>query len=246
MLLLLLCFQWALTYCDFLCRKEDGPQKKNCVKTSSTQGFKGIPCWKSTREKYPHQFHTYMSLSLGVHSLEIQSMAQVNHEWLILHWCEIYRSGDLNVVAAAALLVMVVCVFWLAKPSKINSILSNAWHTSTKTKEKEMYRNQFDEWSKCRQFIWMNAEWTIFNLQAKPEWRIIPIYLSMWQKSKRNQPPTTNEFDRLSFFAFYLYFALWVVQKFVRYIWETETLHRRHRATKSISVAFTQVVNGRT
>lgn len=166
-----MCFCYCLAFNELLrnvtfCAEKKTVPKKNCVKTSGTQGFKGIPCWKSTREKYPHQFHTYMSL--GVHSLEIQSMAQVNHEWLILHWCEIYRSGDLNVVAAAALLVMVVCVFWLAKPSKINSILSNAWHTSTKTKEKEMYRNQFDEWSKCRQFIWMNAEWTIFNLQAKP------------------------------------------------------------------------------
>lgn len=57
--------------------------------------------------------------------------------------------------------------------------------------EKEMYRNQFDEWSKCRQFIWMNAEWTIFNLQAKPEWSIIPIYLSMWQKFE--EKPTSND-----------------------------------------------------
>lgn len=54
-----------------------------------------------------------------------------------------------------------------------------------------MYGNQFDEWSKCRQFIWMQSgQFSIYKQEKNS-----PIYLSMWQNRRENKP---EQYDRLS------------------------------------------------
>lgn len=67
----------------------------------------------------------------------------------------------------------------------------------------------------------------------KPEWGIWYQFIYRCDKIEEKTPPQTSLIDFLS--SHFIFRSL-AVQKFVRYVWETDTLHR-HRAMKSISVA---------
>lgn len=83
------------------------------------------------------------------------------------------------------------------------------------------------------QAIYLNAEWTIFNLQAREKYANLFIDVT---KSKRKQH------DRLFFLLAVSFSPVWVWLCRRKYVSENDTAP----AMKSILATFIQVVNGRT